>query len=280
MKSLLYLLAVIAGLLAQFQWVAIGNEVKAGPAQVQSALGQATAGREDPAVSAEDEALQEVETAVRNNPANAPQLTEQAIKSDVPHPVPRACEIVRATIAGLGNQATNVLVARIVYAAVTSDPAETLSIESVAIEETPASFHQDIVTATIAAVPDPYECVEPARITEPCQNVEPGKAVATPGRGALNLTGQSNADPDGKSVVGKGVVEGKQPITPQPCYGPTMAEAIYQEALLSGATEADFLFNPYLGYTGDYGVTGIANDELINKQPPPTPPPTPTPVSP
>ena len=252
MKSLFPLLPVIAGLLVQLQSIAIGSEVKSNQVPVQSTPGANAARTQDPPLSAEAEALHAVEIAVRNNPASAPHITAQAIRTDVPHPVPQACEIVRAAIKGLGNQATSVLVARIVYAAVTAKPNETLLIEAVAIEETPASFHRDIVSATLAAIPDPYDCIEPAKIIEPCRNVER------------------------PSDFGEQRVTSEPLIISEPCSGTTLAEAIYQEALLSGATVADFLFNPNLGYTGDYGTTGLANDNPINKQPLPTP----SPVSP
>jgi hypothetical protein len=244
------LLPAIAGLLFQFQSVAIGNELKSGQSQVENAPGQETTRSADPPVSAELAVLQEVATAAGNNPANAPQMTAQSIRTNVPRPVPEACEIVRAAIEGLGKQATNVIVARIVYAAVTVAPTETLSIVAVAIQSTPPSFHKDVVNATIAAVPDPYACVSLPVVPEPCR----------------------------QPVVRQQGLVNQQPIIAEPCSGPTLAEAIFQEALLSGAAEADFLFNPNLGYTGDYGVTGIANDNPITKQPPKiTPPPTPPP---
>jgi hypothetical protein len=250
MKNFLSMLSLIAGLLVQFGPVAIGSELRSEQAPVQTTSGQSDALIQDPPLSAEDEALQEVAIAVRKNPANAPQITVSAIKTDVPRPVPQACEFVRAAIVALGDQRTKALVARIVYGAVSAAPNETLQIESVAIQEAPAAYHQDIVSATLAAVPDLYDCVDPLKIEEPCRS----KKVTT-----SEITAE---------------------IAPEPCSGPTLAEAIYQVAILNGATAADFLFNPSLGYTGDYGVTGLANDELINKQPPTTPPPTPTPVSP
>ena len=239
--SLLSVPAVHLGLLVQLQSVAIGNELKSERAPLESTERESGAGTQG--LSAEEAALQEVANAVRTNPVNAPQITASAIIADTPRPVPNACEIVRAAIAALGNQATKVLVARIVYAGVTAAPKETLQIESVAIQET--SFRRDVVSATLAAVPDLYDCVDPVRMKEPCRNVAP-------------------AVPE---------------ITHEPCAGITLAEAIYQVALLNGATASDFLFNPNLSYTGDYGVTGLGNDELINKQPPP-PTPTPKPQTP
>ena len=256
MKTILSVLPVLAALLVQIQSVAIGNELKPGQAPIQAAHGQIDARTQDPPVSAEDEALKEVATAVRNNPMNAPQITASAIRTDVPRPVPQACEIVRTAIAALRDQATKVLVARIVYAGVIAAPNEALQIESVAIQETPAPFRQDVLSATLAAVPDLYDCVDPLRIKEPCRNI------------AFAVNPYTN------------IPETAPEIAPEPCSGITLAEAIYQVALINGATAADFLFNPNLGYTGDYGVSGIANDELINKQPPSTPPPTPPPVSP
>jgi hypothetical protein len=250
MKKLLSMLPLIAGLLVQLESVTIGSELKSEQAPFQTTPGKSKGQMQDPPLSAEDEALQEVTIAVRNNPPNAPQITVSAIKRDVPRPVPQACEFVRAAIVALADQRTKVLVARIVYGAVSVAPNETLQIVSVAIQEAPAAYRQDIVSATLAAVPDLYDCVDPLKIIEPCRS----KNVAT-----SEVTAE---------------------IAPEPCPGPTLAEAIYQVAILNGATAADFLFNPNLGYTGDYGVTGLANDELINKQPPNTPPPTPAPVSP
>jgi hypothetical protein len=130
---------------------------------------------------------------------------------------------------------------------VTAAPNETLQIESVAIQETPASFRQDVLSATLAAVPDLYDCVDPGSNERTCRNT----AIAA------NRV--------------KFILEVTPEIAPESCSGTTLDEAIYQVALLNGATTADSFFNPNLGYTGDYGVSGLANDELINKQPPSTP---------
>jgi hypothetical protein len=258
MKNLASVLAALAWLVIQFQSIALGKERKSEQAPTSTVGGQIGARSQDPPLSAEDEALQEVTNRVRNNPANAPQITASAIRTDVPRPVPQACEIVRAAIVALGNQMTKILVARIFYAAVSVAPNETLQIESVAIQECPASFRQDVVSATLAAVPDLYDCVDPIRLKEPCRNT----TIAANRHKIFPEVGP----------------EFTPEIASEPCSGITLAEAIYQVALLNGATAADLLFNPNLGYTGDYGVTGIANDELINKQPPSTPTPTPVPT--
>jgi hypothetical protein len=66
------------------------------------------------------------------------------------------------------------------------------------------------------------------------------------------------------------------PIQPEPCGGTPLAEAILQQALLSGANENEFALYP------DLGIGALAYDALITKSPPlaPAPPPTPPPVSP
>jgi hypothetical protein len=130
----------------------------------------------DNPASAEQLALSEVETAVRKNPAQAPDIVTTAIRAEVPHPVRFSCEIVRAAIAGFGRQITKIGVARTVYAAVQASPEETLGIVGVAIQDTPPALHQDVVGAAIAAVPDPYACVSPGSLQSlPC-NLRPKKA--------------------------------------------------------------------------------------------------------
>jgi hypothetical protein len=57
-------------------------------------------------VSAEQIALREVEHSVRQNQAQAPDIVTKALRTEVPHPVPVSCEIVRAAIAGFGAQIT------------------------------------------------------------------------------------------------------------------------------------------------------------------------------
>lgn len=195
----------------------------------------------DNPVSAERTALNEVENAVRQNPGQAPDIVTKALRIEVPHPVPVSCEIVRAAIAGFGRQITRVGVARMVYAAVQAMPNETLSIVGVAIEDTLPGLHQDVVGAAIAACPNPYDCVSPTSLQSPaCKAIVP------------------------------------TPIRPEPCDGTPLAEAIVQQALLSGAAENEFALDP------DPGIGDLAHDALINKLPvlSQTPPPTPPPVSP
>lgn len=76
---------------------------------------------------------------------------------------------MRTAIRAVGKKATRVLVARIVYAAVRERPSETLYIVCVAIQETTDPFHQHIVHAAIAAVPDPNAPVtEASPECKPC----------------------------------------------------------------------------------------------------------------
>jgi hypothetical protein len=106
-------------------------------------------------VSTEQIALHEVENAVRQKPAQAPDIVTRALRTEVPYPVPTSCEIVRAAIAGFGDWITRIGLARTVYAAVKASPDETLSIVGAAIEDTRPALHQDRVGAAIAAVPGP-----------------------------------------------------------------------------------------------------------------------------
>src|SRR5262245_9554985 len=106
--------------------------------------------------SAEKAALNEVEAEVRRDRLKAPDLVAKALRTEVPHPVPCSCEIVRAAIFGFEGLANRVEVARLIFAAVKARPEEVLSIEGVAIENLPGRFHPDIVAAAVAAVPDPY----------------------------------------------------------------------------------------------------------------------------
>ncbi len=241
-------LLAIVGLLAQFQLVALGQDlnpsaVKSEPVvpegaqaapQSQSVDGQR---RKAPA-SAQRIALDEVRDAVQADPTKAPGIVQDAIKTDVPHPVVLTCEIVRVAITAIDKKLTNTLVARVVYAAVKERPNEALGIVGVAIQETPSTFHLDIVRAAIAAVPDPYAKVSRASLeSEPCSR------PAT----RSDTTVQYDGIP--------------------------LSDALYQEALLNGATAYDLDYFPVLG------ATGLANDDRINKDPP-APPPTPPPVSP
>src|SRR5271166_2570537 len=115
-----------------------------------------------------------------------PEIVTKALRTEVPHPVPMSCEIVRAAIAGFGKQITRIGVARTVYAAVQASPGETLSIVSVAIEDTPPALHRDVVGAAIAAVPDPYACVSPNSL-----HYMPCNSVPTP---ALNRQSMLHSD--------------------------------------------------------------------------------------
>jgi hypothetical protein len=216
----------------------------------------------DNPVSAEHTALNEVENTVRQNPPQAPGIVTRALRTEVPHPVPFSCEIVRAAIAGFGRQITRIGVVRTVYAAVQASPDETLSIVAVAIEDTPPALHRDIVGAAIAAVPDPYACVSPNSLHPmPC-NPEP--------------IPQPPPSQNRRSVQAEAPAIVSTPVQPEPCDGTPLAEAIVQEALLSGAAENEFALYP------DPGIGDLAYDALITKSPSlgPTPPPTPPPVSP
>gem|GEM_PF-4698072 len=255
-KSLFLSMICTAWLSTECHSIAAGNEVETGVSTEALIL------VENP-VSAEQTALSEVENSVRQNPAQAPDIVTKALRTEVPHPVPMVCEIVRAAIAGFGAQITRIGVARTVYAAVQASPDETLSIVGVAIEDTPPALHRDVVGAAIAAVPDPYACVSPNSL-----HYMPCNSVPTP---ALNRQSMLHSDSEAEHQA---IVS--TPIQPEPCNGPTLAEAILQEALLSGATENEFVLYPYPG------IGDLAYDALITKSPPsgPTPPPTPPPVSP
>jgi hypothetical protein len=248
-RSLFLSIICTAWLSIQCHSVAAGNELQTHVSTEDFILA-------DNPVSAEQIALNEVENAVRQNPANAPDIVTKALRTEVPHPVPASCEIVRAAIVAFGDQITRIEVARTVYAAVKASPDQTLSIVGVAIEDTRPALHQDVVAVAIAAVPDPYACVSPDSLQyTPCKPVPPAR-----NRQSV-LHSDSEAEPQ---------------IQPEPCNGPTLAEAILEVALLSGATENEFALNP------DPGIGNLAYDALINKSPPltPTPPPTPPPVSP
>jgi hypothetical protein len=263
-------LFAIVGVLAHFQFIAIGQELepspttsgallpKDAPAPARGALLQGQ-GRNG-SISAERVALDEVRDAVQADPNKAPDIVRQAIKTDVPHPVALTCEIVRVAIAAIGKKATRVLVARIVYSAANERPGEVLGIVGVAIQDTPSSFHRDIVHAAIAAVPDPYVRVSRASLeSEPCNR-------------PATWNGPTAAQSDGKNIADFGKeVEPKEtvypPTQPESYEWITLSDAIYEEALLTGATAYELDYFPVLG------VTGIANDYPINKSPPPTPPP-------
>jgi hypothetical protein len=253
MKSLFPAVSCVACLLIQFHSFAAENQLRTVVSNDLILV--------DNPLSAEQVALSEVEIAVRQNPGQAPDVVTKAIRTEVPHPVPFSCEIVRAAIAGFGKQITRIGVARAVYSAVKASPEETLGIVAVAIEDTAPGLHQDVVGAAIAAVPDPYACISGSLPSPPCP--EPKKA---PHRWSARF-------PD-REVEPNALVPTL--IEPEPCNGTPLAEAIVQEALLSGATENEFTLYP------DPGIGDLAYDYLINKFPvlKPTPPPTPPPVSP
>jgi hypothetical protein len=255
-KSLVLSVICTAWLSLECHSVAAGNELQTHVSAEDLIL-------VDNPVSAEQTALNEIEDSVRQNPAQAPDIVTRALRTEVPHPVPMSCEIVRAAIAGFGKQITRIEVARTVYAAVQASPNETLSFVAVAIEDTRPALHQDVVGSAIAAVPDPYACVSPNSLhATPCN---PGPTPAPNGHGVLH----SDNEAEPQAVV-------STPIQSEPCHGTTLAEAILQVALLSGATESEFALYP------DSGIGELAYDALITKDPPlaPTPPPTPPPVSP
>jgi hypothetical protein len=241
MKSLFLSLVCTAALSIEYDSVAAGDALQKNVSAKDFTLA-------DNVVSAEQTALNEIENAVRQTPAQAPDIVTKALRTEVPHPIPTACEVVRAAIAGFGERITRIDVARTVYAAIHASPEETLGIVGVAIADTRPALHKDVVGAAIAAVPDPYACVSPDRLRYiPC-------------------------NPDRTPVPNRE----SMPIQPEPCDGPTLAEAILQEAILAGAVESEFAINP----EPDTGA--LAYDALITKTPPggPTPPPTPPPISP
>jgi hypothetical protein len=240
--------------------------------------------------SAEKAVLTEVQDAVRQDPTKSPDVVTLALKTQVPSPVPRSCEIVRATIAGFDGRETRIEIARTVFAAVKSRPEEVLAIVGVAIEDTPERLHRDIVGAAVAAVPDPYACVSPVSLE--CPTCSPSPAA-----------------PMDRSPSGRGLQPNSIIYAPEgsgPCNGISLAEAILREALLCGTNESEMALSdsingtlrdaldPQIGYAYDLGTIGtpekgdFANDRRITKEPlssgptppPPTPPPTPPPISP
>jgi hypothetical protein len=236
--------------------------------------------------SAEQAVLTEVKDAVRQDPTKAPDVVTRALKTQVPSPVPRSCEIVRAAIAGFDGRETKIAIARTVFAAVKTRPEEALAIVGAAIEDTPERIHRDIVGAGVAAVPDPYACVSPASLQ--CPTCSPVMDSSLSGKGL-----QPN------SII-------YAPEESRPCNGISLAEAILQEALLCGTNESEIALSDsinaalrdaldsQIGYAYDLGTLGtpekgdFANDRRITKEPPisgstppsPTPPPTPPPISP
>jgi hypothetical protein len=256
MKPLVLPLLCMACLSLECRSVAVGNELETNISAENFILAGNSA-------SAEQTALNEIENSVRRNPVQAPEIVAKALRTEVPHPVPKTCEIVRAAIAGFDRQITRITVSRLVYAAIRANPDETLGIVSVAIENTQPVLHQDVVGAAIAAVPDPYACVSPDSLhAAPCDQ---GPTPSPDGKDNL----LSDEEVDTKAIV-------RTPFQSEPCQGTTLAEAILQVALLSGATQSEFALHP------DPGIGVLAYDGLITKDPPsgPTPVPTPPPVSP
>jgi len=214
--------------------------------------------------TAEQAALNEVEAEVQRDRPKAPEVVAKALRTEVPAPVPFSCEIVRACISGFNGQANRVEVARLIFAAVKARPEEVLSIVGVAIENLPASFHRDIVGAACAAVPDPYACISATSLhTPPCSR----------GHEQAQLNSILYA-----------------PETSGPCTGITLAEAVLQEALLSGTIQSEMVLSTTInevlrnvGASDTLRASKFEWDTLITKDPPtsgPTPPPTPPPVSP
>jgi len=214
-------------------------------------------------ITAEQAALNEVEAEVRRDRPKAPQVVATALRTKVPAPVPFSCEIVRASISGFDGQANRVDVARLIFAAVKARPQEVLSMVGVAIENLPASLHRDIVGAAVAAVPDPYACISATSLhTPPCSH-------------------RPEQDPQQNSIIYESEKSG-------PCTGITLAEAVLQQALLSGTIQSETALsttiNEVLRNVGSSDSLRASNfewDTLITKDTPTaTPPPTPPPVSP
>jgi hypothetical protein len=157
-----------------------------------------------------------------------------------------------------------------IFAAVKARSEETLSIVGVAIENLPDSLHRDIVGAAVAALPDPYVCVSPSSLrSPPCGRIP-------------NLITY-------------------EPAQSGPCKELTLAEAIRQQALLSGTNQGEMALSTTINEVlrdafapkndPAYSLesldtllrSNLAWDTVITKDPPtsgPTPPPTPPPVSP
>jgi hypothetical protein len=223
--------------------------------------------------SAEQAVLNEVEAEVRRDRPKAPDVVTKALRTKVPAPVPFSCEIVRAAIFGFDEQANRVEVARLIFAAVKARPEEVLSIVGVAIENLPGRLHRDIVGAAVAAVPDPYACISPTSLHWPPCSRRPEQA---------GYRTASDQDRQLNSII-------YEPETPGPCTGITLAEAILQQALLSGTIQSEMALsttiNEVLRNVGSPDPLRASNfewDTLISKDPGAlgTPPPTPPPVSP
>jgi hypothetical protein len=232
------------------------------------------------ATSAEQAALAEVADRVRQDPIKAPEVVTKALRTEVPKPVPGACQVVRAAISGFDGKANRIEIARTIFATVKARPEEALSIVGVAIENLPDGLHRDIVGAAVAALPDPYVCVSPSSLRSPPCSRRPNLITY-------------------------------EPTQSGPCKELTLAEAIRQQALLSGTNQGEMALsatinavlqsalNPQTGPANSLGsldpVQGnsFAWDTLITEDPPTAtppatpvvqpiiaPPPTPPPVSP
>jgi hypothetical protein len=218
--------------------------------------------------SAEQAALAEVADRVRQDRTKAPEVVTKALSTEVPNPVPCSCEVVRAAIFGFAGQANRIEIARTIFAAVRARPEEALSIVGVAIEILPERLHRDVVGAAVAAIPDPYVCVSRNSLRSPPCSRRPNSITY-------------------------------QPEQSGPCTGITLAEAVLQEALLSGTNQSEMALsatinavlrntlNPHTGPAYSLGSLDTllrSNwdwDTVITKDPPTaTPQPTPPPVSP
>jgi hypothetical protein len=213
--------------------------------------------------SAEQAALAEVEDRVRQDRTKAPTVVTTALRTEVPKPIPYSCEVVRAAILGLDGHADRIEIARIVFAAVKVRPEEALSIVGVAVEDLPERYHRDIVGAAVAAVPDPYVCVSRSSLRSPPCSRRPDLITYEPEQAG-------------------------------PCKELTLAEAVLQQALLSGTNQDETALsatinavlqsalNPQTGPANSLGSldpeqgNSFAWDTLITADPPTaTRPPTP-----
>jgi hypothetical protein len=222
------------------------------------------------ATSAERAALAEVTDQIRKDPTKAPEVVTRALEKEVPNPVPSACQVVGAAISGFDRKANRIEIARMIFAAVKARTEETLSIVGVAIENLPDSLHRDIVGAAVAALPDPYVCVSPSSLRSPPCSRRPNLITY-------------------------------EPVQSGPCKELTLAEAIRQQALLSGTNQGEIALSTTINEVlrdafapksdPAYGLESLDTllrsnsewDTVITKDPPssgPTPPPTPPPVSP
>jgi hypothetical protein len=246
----------------------------------------------------EQNKLTEIETAVRNEPTNAPVIVTSAISTSVTMPITFSGAAVGAAITGLGSSIDRVSISRLINAAGKARPEAILEIVRVAMHDTPKRVHRDIVAAAVLAVPDAYRRVRVTR-AESSEGYSGSGSDLPSGRQMVD--GKSIADGkqvEGKQTEGKGGPEelGNEPMGYEPAQdtlGPTLAESILNVAVNSGGDT----FSDLAGALNDSLITLVSgpdgtgtrgNPPFTTVDPPPATPtptvpaptPTPPPVSP